>query len=283
VAQKGNQQLMTSPRTRFSVLMPVYAGDHPEYFKAALESVFTQSRLADEVVVVKDGPLTDDLESVLKTFESFPLKVISRPVNGGLSAALNTGLNACQYEYIARMDADDVALPHRFERQMQYLEKHPQIGILGSWIAEYDEALSKGFGLRKVPETHPEIIRYARWRCPFNHMTVIYKREAVLACGGYENFGAVGDDYVLWVRFIQQGYQTANIQEVLVNARAGSQFFDKRRRGWRYFKQELREIRYMYTTNFINFPLYLFHFGIKAITRLSPPFIVRGIYWLMRR
>jgi glycosyltransferase involved in cell wall biosynthesis len=274
---------MTTTGKRFSVLMPVYAGDHPEYFRAALESVFTQSRLADEVVVVKDGPLTDDLELVLKTFQCPTLKVVSRPVNGGLSAALNTGLNACQYEYIARMDADDVALPHRFDCQMQYLEHHPQIGILGAWIAEFDEALSKCFGLRKAPATHLEIAKFARWRCPFNHMTVIYKRSAVLACGGYEDFGAVGDDYVLWVRFIQQGYQTANIQEVLVNARAGSQFFDKRRRGWRYFKQELREIRYMYTTNFINLPLYLFHFCIKAITRLSPPFVVRSIYWLMRR
>jgi glycosyltransferase involved in cell wall biosynthesis len=268
---------------QFSVLLPVYAGDHPAHFEAALESIFNQTLAPDEIVVVADGPLTEAQYQILEKLAKPTLKVVKRLVNGGLSAALNTGLNACAHNWVARMDADDIALPHRFATQMAYLKAHPNTTIVGSWIAEYDTDMVREFGLRKGPAEHKTLVRYARWRCPFNHMTVVYRKDQVLACGGYEDFGAVGDDYVLWVRLIQQGYKTANIPEVLVHARAGQQFFGNRRRGWRYFKQELREIRYFYETRFIGRGLFLFHFTIKAITRLSPPFVVRFIYWLMRR
>ncbi len=273
---------MSTGDYRFSVLMPVYKGDHPAHFRAALRSVLEQTLVPDEVVVVKDGPLTPELEAVLTDLNHPRIKSILRPINGGLTAALNTGIAACTYPWIARMDADDICINTRFEKQFAYLIAHPEVAILGSWIAEYDYEMQRVFGYRKLPEHHKEITKYAQWRCPFNHMTVVYNKAAVMACGQYLDFGAVGDDYVLWVKFIQNGYQTANLQEVLVNARGGEAFFNTRRRGWKYFRQELRELAYFRNTGFINLGQWLVHFFVKALTRLSPPWVVKGIYKLIR-
>lgn len=267
----------------FSVLMPVYGGDDPAHFHAALQSVLTQTRLPDEVVIVKDGPLTPALEAVIANFNNPLIQPVLRPLNGGLTAALNTGIGACKFPWIARMDADDICTPDRFEKQFQFLETHAEVAILGSWIAEYDFEMHTLFGHRTLPANHAEIAKYAQWRCPFNHMTVVYNKAAVMACGAYEDYGAVGDDYVLWVKFIQNGYITANIPEVLVQARGGKAFFDKRRRGWTYFKHELREIAYFYNSGFINAGQWLVHFVVKAITRLSPPWAVKFIYRLIRK
>jgi glycosyltransferase involved in cell wall biosynthesis len=268
---------------QFSVLMPVYAGDDPAHFHAALQSVLQQTRLPDELVVVKDGPLTPALEAVLSELAHPSIRPVLRPQNGGLTAALNTGIAACKYPWIARMDADDICTPDRFEKQMAFLEANPEVSIVGSWIAEYDANMETVFGQRTVPASHTEIARYAQWRCPFNHMTVIYSKAAVTACGLYDDYGAVGDDYVLWVKLIQKGFITANLQEVLVMARGGQAFFNKRRRGFTYFKHELREINYFYQSGFIHLGQWMGHFVVKAFTRLSPAWVVKWIYKLIRK
>ena len=112
----------------FSVLLSVYKKEHPTYLKQSLDSLFAQTLPPDEIVLVKDGPLTPELEAVVTEYQSrYPmLKVVPLPQNQGLGKALNEGLKHCSYELVARMDTDDIAKPERFERQMQVFREHPE-------------------------------------------------------------------------------------------------------------------------------------------------------------
>lgn len=271
----------------FSVLMPVYHGDAPAYVAEALDSVLQQSLPADEVVVVQDGPVPEALAEVLNAYvERYPeINLVPLKENQGLSSALNAGIEAAKHDWLARMDADDICAPDRFEKQMAYIaaNNNPKLALLGSWISEYDEQMEKKVGVRKLPATHAEIMAYARWRCPFNHMTVMYKKTALQALGMYKNYGAVGDDYELWARFLMHGYITANIQESLVKARTGADFFSNRRRGIKYFKHELKEINDLYALGLLKPMHYAFHFVVKAIVRLSPTPLVKLFYKGIRK
>ena len=131
-------------------------------------------------------------------------------------------------------------------------------------------AYSYRFGLPKIKN-------------PFNHPSVMYKKSALQKLGMYKNYGAVGDDYELWARFLMNGYKSANIQETLVDARTGVDFFGSRRRGLKYFKNEVREINDLYKLGLINPIQYSFHFSVKAIVRFSPPFVVKLIYKGIRK
>lgn len=270
---------------KFSVILPVYKGDVPEHFHDAIESLYNQLLKADEVVIIKDGPLTSGLESVLKEWKpKMPeMNVLALQKNVGLSSALNAGINHAKYEWLARMDADDICKSDRFERQVALINRHPDLAILGSWITEFDENMEDEIAIRKLPETHEEILKYAQWRCPFNHMTVMYRKSVLQKLGLYKNYGAVGDDYELWARFLVNGYKSANIQDCLVDARTGVDFFGNRRRGMKYFKNEVREINDLYKLGLINPLQYSFHFGMKAIVRFSPPFMVKWIYKGIRK
>lgn len=265
--------------------MPFYRGDQPAQLHEALASLYQQSRKADEVVLIQDGPVGDALIEVVNEWKT-KMPEINHVVleqNQGLSAALNAGVKAAKYEWLARMDADDICEPERFAKQLALISENPELAILGSWITEYDEEMSQEIAVRKLPETHQEILRYARWRCPFNHMTVMYRKSVLQDLGLYKNYGAVGDDYELWARFLVNGHKSANIQESLVKARTGTDFYNKRRRGWKYFKNEVREVNDLFRLRLIGPILWLFHVSIKAVVRFSPPFLVKFIYKGIRK
>jgi len=265
--------------------MPFYNGDQSEHLHDALKSLANQSLPADEIVLVQDGPVNARLSQVVQAWQeklpSLNWHVLQE--NQGLSAALNAGIALAKHEWLARMDADDICLPNRFEKQLSLISSDPSLSILGSWIQEYDETMQEAKGIRKLPESDEEVRAYARWRCPFNHMTVMYRKSVLEKVGAYKDYGAVGDDYELWARFIMQGYKTANIQEVLVLARTGDDFFKKRRRGMKYFKNEVREINELYRMGLLRPWHYLFHFCTKAIVRLSPPWLVKIFYLGIRK
>lgn len=265
--------------------MPVYHGDQPQYVAEALESLRDQSLPADEIVLIQDGPVPTALETLLASYsnEMDTLRIIKLEKNQGLSNALNAGIKAASHEWLARMDADDICDPDRFKKQIELLQSQPELSIIGSWITEYDEHMQEEIAVRKLPATHEEIMSYARWRCPFNHMTVMYRKSALEQLGLYKNYGAVGDDYELWARFLMNGYKAANLQESLVKARTGKDFFSNRRRGIKYFKNELREINDLYKLGLINPLHYAFHFTIKAVVRLSPAPLVKLIYKGIRK
>ena len=281
---------MEKSNISFSVIMPVYAGDNHEHFSEALQSLENQTLKADEVVVIQDGPLTPALDGILESWKK-QMPEINHVIikkNAGLSNALNTGIKVAKHEWLARMDADDVCKPHRFKKQIELIKKIPNLAILGSWIAEFDEDPRNTRSIRKLPKTHQEILKYAQWRCPFNHMTVMYRKSVMEKLGMYKTFeddntAGFGEDYELWARFLVNGYKSANIQEVLVDARTDKDFFSKRRRGMKYFKSEINELNDLYKLGLINIPQYAIHFGMKAVVRFSPPFVVKFIYKGIRK
>lgn len=273
-----------SNQFKISVLLPVYCGDRVDFLDQAIASLARQSYSADEILILADGPLQEQHYSLIKAWENkLPgLKRCELPENRGMAEALNLGIKTARNEWLARMDADDISLPDRFEKQVRYLKERPFLSILGGWIEEFDENPDQPQAIRKLPEKHEQIASYAQWRCPFNHMTVMYRKSVLKKIGGYKNFGMVGDDYELWARFIKNGYLCANISGVLVKARASADFFSHRRRGWIYFKHELKEINALYSMGLLNPFHYAFHFLSKAAVRLSPPFLVRLIYKFIR-
>lgn len=271
-------------RIPLSVLLPIYHGDKAEWLRQSLSSIENQTIKATEIVIVQDGPVSADLLNELNQWkEGIPdLKVVELKENQGIPAALNAGVRACTQPWIARMDADDIADPFRFEIQWNYLQSHPDVVIVGSWIDEYDETMITRLATRKVPENHADIKRFAHWRCPFNHQTVIYHRQAVLSVDGYPLEKVMGEDYVLWTRLLHKGYKAANIPRSLVNVRAGKGLIN-RRKGWKYLQLEYKSMRMMYRMGFYSWYQYVLQLVIRTVVRLLPARGVGRVYKLLRR
>lgn len=263
---------------RFSVLLSLYYKENPEYLENSLESVFHQTLRADEVVLVEDGPLTPKLDAVVEKFkEQYPeLKIVKLETNSGLGAALNEGLKHCSNDWVARMDTDDICKPIRFEHQINYIQSHPDCDLVGSWVDEFEENVSKIISVRKVPETPEEVYNYCKSRCPVNHPTVLYKKESVLQAGGYltEYFP---EDYFLWIRMLMNGARFYNIQDSLLYFRYSSETI-KKRGGWKYAIGEIHIQKKIYQTGFISYPLYLKNSILRFVTRIMPLSLRKWVY-----
>lgn len=217
---------------KYSVLMSVYKNDSPEFLKLALESIYDkQTRKPDEIVVVFDGPLTDALHKVLNEFYSGKENIVfyyPQEVNRGLGEALRIGSEKCTGDYIFRMDSDDISDSERFAKQISFIEKHPEIDVLGTDIAEFQlTEQEQNKRVRACPEKHEDIVKMSKKRNPFNHMTVCIKKTALERSGGYKTLLFV-EDYYLWLNMIVAGCKLANIKETLVYVRVGNGFEARR-------------------------------------------------------
>ena len=228
---------------KFSVLMSVYAKEQPEFFALALKSNLDDQTLCpDEMVLVCDGPLTQELDEVIQVYtDKYPnvLNVFRLPENGGLGKALNYGLEQCQYDWIARSDSDDVCDSRRFETQIAYLKGHPDVDVLGTYIDEFESDWEAPFRKKEMPQRHSEIVRMAKRRNPINHMTVMFRKSAVVEAGSYQHLPYM-EDYFLWVRAICGGAKLENLDQYLVHARVGNGM--ARRRGNRAQIASRREL-----------------------------------------
>jgi len=267
-----------------SVVLPTYHGDTPNELKQAIESLAEQTVLPGEVYIIKDGPLTNDLESVLneKTNE-FPTTIRTHQIdeNKGLGNALRVGVKNCSHDMVARMDADDVSVSSRFERQLEFLTENPDIDIVGGYIEEFDSDPNDPIARREVPTTHEDIEQMARFRSPVNHGTVMFDKEAVLQAGNYRPVDRM-EDYDLWVRMLLDGATFANIPEVLVKVRAGEEMHG-RRGGWEYAREEIRTQVELYRRGFISVPIFLFNTLTRTTLRLVPNQIRGTIYRTLAR
>lgn len=171
------------------------------------------------------------------------LRVINFDENQGLGKALHIAIEQCSNELIARMDSDDIALPHRFEEQLKFMTAHPRTDIVGGDITEFVDFPDNVVAKRRVPVLDKDIKLYLKRRCPFNHMTVMYKKSAVLASGNYQDL-FWNEDYYLWIRMVERGCEMNNTGTVLVNVRTGKNMY-RRRGGKRYFQSELFLQKYM--------------------------------------
>ena len=266
-----------------SVLMSVYCKEDARFLRASLESVFSQTWRAREVLLLKDGPLTAALDAVVDEFASrySELRVVGFAENRGLGHCLNDGLQLCSYDIIARMDSDDVCMAQRFEKEYQYLLDHADCDLVGSWVDEFSVSTDVVDSVRRVPEDADAILRYARSRCPVNHPTVMYRKQAVVAAGGYltEYFP---EDYFLWIRMLMRGSRFYNFQESLVWFRYSLDTV-VRRGGWRYAVDELKVQRNIYRLGFISFPRFVLNVLIRFTTRILPARLRRLVYKRMRK
>ncbi len=273
---------MTMPTTPFSLLMSLYDKESPASLMCALHSVRDQSFGPSEIILVIDGPIGTELEQVVNTFiNSLPIKQVKLEKNVGLASALNTGLQHCTNELVARFDTDDWCAPERFYTQIHEMEKRLDVDVLGSWIEEFEDDPQILIGSRIVPLTHEQIAKFARSRNPMNHMTVIYKKSAVLKVGGYEHLDLM-EDYWLWARMMMHGSKFANLPIALVHARAGSSLL-KRRGGMRYVRSEIKAQELFWGSGFISLNQLIFNLTLRLLPRLVPGSIRGVIYHYMLR
>jgi amylovoran biosynthesis glycosyltransferase AmsE len=220
--------------------MSVYSRENPLFLTASLQSLVQSSILPDEIVLVEDGPIPNTLKDVIDNFRSLlPISSVPLAVNIGLPGALNAGLAKCSHELVARFDTDDLCEPNRFERQVAFLIKHPEVAALGAAVQEFEPLTGVARGFRSPPENHDSLVKFALLSSPLNHPAVMFRKSAVLKVGAYPtHLNIAFEDYALWLRLLLAGYKIANIAEVLVRMRAGVAQAE-RRRGFTYAKQEI--------------------------------------------
>ena len=269
------QEIEISQSLDFSVSMCVYNGDNPEHFKTAVESVLNQTCKPDEVVLVVDGPVTETLNEIITDYEKSDIfNVIRLPENAGHGNARRIGLENCKYELVALMDADDISVPERFEKQLEVFKENNDISLVGGNISEFIDKPEKTAGSRIVPQNDSEIKEYIKKRCPMNQMTVMFKKESVVDVGGYLDWYC-DEDYYLWIRLALAGYKFANINEILVNVRVGEEMYS-RRGGIKYFKSEAGLQKYMLNKKLISLPRYLINVAERLILQVLMPNKLRG-------
>lgn len=228
---------------KYSVLMTVYTTDNPECFSLALESMADQSLPPDEIVLVKDGPIGDDLQKVIDEFtvKGVPIVQVQLQKNVGLGLALNEGIKVVRNELIARMDSDDYSMPERCEMQVREFEKNPKLDIIGCPVLEFHETIDNIVGERKVPLSNSEIYKFAKKRDPFNHPTVMYRKSALMKAGCYSNYRK-NQDTDLWIRMLSNNAFCMNLDEPVFLFRFDERTY-KKRKSWINTKT-LIEIRF---------------------------------------
>ncbi len=261
----------------FSLLVSVYDGDRPDYLRRAFRSaVDDQTVRPDQVIIVRDGPVRDELAGCLdelRCCSPSPVTFVPLERNGGLGPALDRGLAASWFDVIARQDADDVSMPHRFEVELPLIQDADIVGAgLFEFVSDIDDIIGQ-----RVPPTEPaQIQRYARMHDPFNHPTVVYRRRAVLAAGGYGELPLM-EDYALFARMLAGGARAVNVAEPLVYYRVGPEAF-KRRGGTGLLRSELRLQREFRKDGFISTAEYVRNVMVRGGYRMIPWWCRRAVY-----
>lgn len=266
----------------FSVCTSVYKNDKPEFVRVALDSMLVnQSMKPTEIVLVQDGPVPDGLSLLLSEYETkYPevMHIIRLEKNGGLGNALKLGVENARYDICSRMDSDDICLPDRFEKQLAYLEANPECDIVGGQMTEFIDSPDNIVGRREVPLTNEEIYEFMKSRCALNHVTVMFRKEAVMKAGNYQDW-FWNEDYYLWVRMMMAGCKFANIPDVAVNVRSGANQY-ARRGGKKYFDSEIGIKKLMLKEGMITKSQFVINYLERFIIQLLLPNSVRG--WVFR-
>lgn len=254
-----------------TVLLSAYHRTDPQQLEEALASVAQQTRPADDVVVVFDGPVAQGVEEVV---EKYGVRTVKCPVNRGTGPALQAGLETVTTDYVAQLDTDDKAFPQRLEVQEAFLDQHPEIAVVGTAVQEFGEG---GLGqVRRLPENPA---RYAKINSPLNHPSVMYRREAVVDVGGYQDVHLM-EDYDLWARLLAAGYQLRNLQEPLTYFRVSDAQF-ARRTGSGMFASEVdmqaRLVRY----GLIGRSRALCNLALRSVYRALPTSVLKRVYALL--
>lgn len=266
----------------FSVLISVYKNDNAHDFRLAIESVtIKQTIMPDEVYVYVDGPVPNALADTIKKIEiEIPhVYVHWEPINKGLGKALQYGMEHVKYELVARMDADDISVPDRFECQLKQFEDDPELSVASGHIFDFIETTKNIIGKRMVPIGHEACIRYIKKRDVVNHPAVMFRKSEVLKSGNYQDWYLNEDSY-LWLRMYLAGCKFDNLDKILVYMRSGDSQY-ARRGGWKYFKSEvgLQKLRLRY--DIVSLPQFVSNIIIHFVVKVLLPNNVRG--WVFKR
>lgn len=261
----------------FSVAMSVYKNDNAEYFDRALESItIKQIEKPSEVVLIVDGPVPDSIDKIIDKYDALTgiMKVVRLTENKGLGNALRIAVEEASFELIARMDSDDISLPDRFQTELQAFMNDTSLDVVGGDISEFIGEEKNVVAKRCVPVNDYEIKKYMKKRCPLNHVSVMYKKSAVLKCGNYKDL-FWNEDYYLWIRMAINGAKMANTGKIAVNVRTGEDMY-KRRGGLKYFHSELFLQRILLKNKIINYPLFVTNVMKRFIVQVILPPRIRG-------
>ena len=262
----------------FSLLLPVYRNDDATQFARAFSSsVQAQSIMPAEVVIVQDGEVPSELSTAIAAAidaSPVPVEHVRIAENGGLANALTVGLAACSHDVVARMDADDVSLSSRFERQIAAMKTG--LDLVGTGMLEFAEDTSEVLGKRTPPVGADAIATYARFHDPFHHPTVMYRKAAVERAGGYEDIGLM-EDYWLFARMIHTGARVDNIPDALLMYRVGAGAY-ARRGGTAQFSAEVRLQRALRGIGFTTRLQYVRNITVRGLYRYVPVGIRTRLY-----
>lgn len=252
----------------FSVLISIYRNENSVWFREALDSIFAQTVQPDEIVLVKDGPLTEDLETVIGEYSTkYPIfSIVINETNLGLGLALQKGVLACKNEIIARMDTDDIIPPYRFEKQLKKIEEG--YDVVSCWSQLFVGNRDNVIAVKTRPEFHEDIVKLAHKRSPVCHAAAFMRKSAVLKAGNYQH-RQYYEDYNLWVRMILAGSKFYNVQEVLYEIRTTAEQLS-RRGGWAYLKRELEYMREFYDMGFYTWMDLFINSNIRITARMMP-------------
>ncbi len=263
---------------QYSILMSVYKNDDPVYLKQSIESMLRQSIPSNDFVVIEDGELTEELYSVLDDYKHNPtINRYKNEHNMGLAYSLNRGLRLCKNRLVARMDADDISVSVRCEKQLMEFQKNTDLVIVGTALLEFEQTVDNVISKKNMPETREEILAFARRRNPFNHPSVMYDKNIILdTFGGYNSKSLRAQDFELFSAIVFRGFDCININEFLLFYRTDSVQI-KRRFSWRTFKSVLR-IEFMnYLDKYVSLYDLLWVFGVQLLGLITPNCILQRI------
>ena len=263
----------------YSVLMTVYKKDSPEFFLQSVESMLNQTVKTNDFVLVCDGDLTEELETAIrKAFigNEVILNLVRLPQNVGLGQALHDGLPLCKNEWVARMDDDDIAHPDRCETELRFIEEHPGFSIVGSYVNEFDVDPTSPLRVKVVPTNNDEINKFSRRRNPFNHSTVMIRRDDIIKAGNYSTM-RTNQDVDTWVRVLNNGFKGANIGRPLVDFRFDKNTYE-RRKEWKNIKLMMNVWKNFRRKHYCSFGDYLHVCFVQIVVFLMPSRLLKWAY-----
>lgn len=260
------------------VIMSLYKNDVLEYVNPAIDSVLSQCYSDFDFYIQYDGSVQQDVDNYLLNINDERIHICTRSENKGLAYSLNELLEKVilmDYKYIARMDADDISMPDRFEKQIRYMDEHPECDAVGTWAIEI-KADGSEFYRKQMPVTHEECYNFFMKRDCMIHPTVMFRRSYIEKAGLYSIDTYFGEDTMMWAQGFANGCKFANIPEFLFKFRLNDDFFN-RRRGWKHAKGILT-LRWK-VNKMLHYPLKAYLYAIAyAGAKMMPTSILNLIY-----
>ena len=270
---------------RIAVILPVYKGDRAEYLKLSVDSILNQTYKNFELYIGVDGPIPLELEEAIKNIQDKRIKVISFEINRGLAIVLNDLISIAEkdgFDFLARMDADDISMPDRFQKQVAFLLSNTEIDVVGGAIEEIDETGRSRNKTITYPLTPSQCRQFFAKRNPHAHPAVMFRPSFFKKVGHlYRPEYRQNQDTMLWFDGFSKGTKNANLQDVVLNFRMTDSLFKKRRNGWKFAKKQMKDR--LLINRSLGYGIGADIFGLMMFTLLvSPTWFRKVAYRLFR-